>query len=201
MSQRSLFTDPEPGPPGFSYQPAFIGENEALALVQAITAMPLAEAQYKQYRAHRRVAHFGGRYDFDNSEMLPAHPLPAVLVPLRDRIAERVQIEPSAFTHAMVAEYRPGTQLGWHRDVPDFEIVAGVSLGAAALLQFRSYPPDRPTRKGVLNAHLEPRSMYVLRDQVRWNWQHRVPPVKALRYSVTFRTLRSSPGVNRPAKR
>jgi alkylated DNA repair dioxygenase AlkB len=93
----------------------------------------------------------------------------------------------------MVAEYRPGTQLGWHRDVPDFEIVAGVSLGAPAVLQFRPYPPVGLTRKDVLNAHLEPRSMYILRDAVRWNWQHRVPPVKALRYSVTFRTLRSPP--------
>ncbi|MDB6044794.1 MAG: 2OG-Fe(II) oxygenase [Gammaproteobacteria bacterium] len=194
MSQRSLFSDAQIGPPGFDYQPEFLGEDAASALLLAIAEMPLAEAEYKQYRAHRRVLHFGGRYDYSRNELLSANnPWPDILIPLRDRIAERVGIEPTAFTHAMFAEYRPGTQLGWHRDVPDFEIVAGVSLGAPAVLQFRPYPPVGITRKDVLNAHLEPRSMYVLRDAVRWNWQHRVPPVTALRYSVTFRTLRSPP--------
>ena len=25
-------------------------------------------------------------------------------------------------------------------------------------------------------------------DDIRWRWQHSIPPVKALRYSITFRT-------------
>ena len=36
-------------------------------------------------------------------------------------------------THASIAEYRTGTELGWHRDVPDFEVVAGVSLAGVAV--------------------------------------------------------------------
>jgi alkylated DNA repair dioxygenase AlkB len=37
---------------------------------------------------------------------------------------------------------------------------------------------------------LEPRSGYVLAGEVRTKWQHHVPPTKADRYSITFRTLR-----------
>jgi alkylated DNA repair dioxygenase AlkB len=38
---------------------------------------------------------------------------------------------------------------------------------------------------------LLPRSGYVLAGDVRTKWQHHVPPAKALRYSITFRTLRN----------
>jgi DNA oxidative demethylase len=37
---------------------------------------------------------------------------------------------------------------------------------------------------------LEPGSAYALTGQARWSWQHSIPPIPALRYSVTFRSLR-----------
>jgi len=37
---------------------------------------------------------------------------------------------------------------------------------------------------------VEPRSMYVLRDASRTAWEHSIPGVEALRYSITFRSLR-----------
>jgi alkylated DNA repair dioxygenase AlkB len=86
-----------------------------------------------------------------------------------------------------VAEYRPGTPLGWHRDAPQFGIVIGVSLGAACRMRFRRYPP-RP-REPAFSLVLEPRSAYLLLDEARWGWQHGIPPTPALRYSITFRTL------------
>ena len=39
----------------------------------------------------------------------------------------------------------------------------------------------------------EPRSAYVLKDDVRWKWQHSIPPTPALRYSITFRSLVARP--------
>jgi alkylated DNA repair dioxygenase AlkB len=136
------------------------------------------------------VLHFGGRYDFSNSELVPVGPLPGILVPLRERIAAAAGIEPQMFTHAMVAGYAAGVQLGWHRDVPDFELIAGVSLGSTARMQFRPYPPQELSRKQYLNVWLDPGSLYCLRGPARWEWQHRVPPVPQLRYSITYRTLR-----------
>jgi hypothetical protein len=29
----------------------------------------------------------------------------------------------------------------------------------------------------------------VFRDEARWRWQHAISPTKALRYSITFRTM------------
>jgi alkylated DNA repair dioxygenase AlkB len=37
---------------------------------------------------------------------------------------------------------------------------------------------------------LEPRSLYVMEGAARWNYVHSISPVKELRYSITFRTLR-----------
>jgi alkylated DNA repair dioxygenase AlkB len=39
---------------------------------------------------------------------------------------------------------------------------------------------------------LLPRSAYVLAGEARSRWQHSIPPVDALRYSITFRSVRDS---------
>ena len=57
-----------------------------------------------------------------------------------------------------------------------------------ARMRFRPYPP-RNDRKSVLSLELAPRSAYILRGDARWRWQHSIPATKALRYSITFRTL------------
>jgi hypothetical protein len=52
---------------------------------------------------------------------------------LRARIAVWSGIAAAHFKHARIAQYRSGTQLGWHRDVANFESVVGVSRAGAAL--------------------------------------------------------------------
>ena len=154
-----------------------------------IATLPLEEARYKDYTAKRRAVSFGFDYDFSYSALRPAPDIPEILLPLRGRVAAWLRVPPDAIRHALVAEYRPGTALGWHRDVPDFELVCGISLAAAARMRFRPFPPTG-NRKEVLSLELAPRSAYVLRGDARWRWQHSIPPTKALRYSVTFRTLK-----------
>jgi alkylated DNA repair dioxygenase AlkB len=100
-------------------------------------------------------------------------------------------VAPSALVQALVSEYAPGTPLGWHRDVPDFEDIAGVSLGTPATLRFRPYPPDQPKRADVVRLVAAPRSIYVLRGAARWGWQHSVAPTPELRWSITWRTARA----------
>jgi alkylated DNA repair dioxygenase AlkB len=68
----------------------------------------------------------------------------------------------------LVAEYAPGTPLGWHRDVPDHEDVFGVSLGSTAVLRLRPYPPVAPKREDVVKLRAAPRSIYALRGPARW---------------------------------
>ena len=150
--------------------------------------MIIALGLYQGFTALRRVVSYGGTYDFSAQRLHEAPPLPGWLDPLRAKAARWAGLRPEDFTQALVAEYRPGTPLGWHRDVPDFEDVIGVSLLADAVMRFRPYPPREPKRAGVLKLTLEPRSIYLLRGPSRWDWQHSVSPTTALRYSITLRT-------------
>jgi alkylated DNA repair dioxygenase AlkB len=176
---------------GWAYEPEFLSRAEEKELLAIVEALPLEDMRYKGYVARRRGISFGGYYDFDANRLNPSAPLPLALHPLRAKVARWVGIAPEAFTHVLVAQYRPGTPLGWHRDVPDFEQVVGVSLLSAAGMQFRPYPPPGPERSSMaarLGLVIEPRSVYLLRGPARWRWQHRVLPTEALRYSITLRT-------------
>jgi len=172
------------------YREDFIDGAEEAALLAEIAALPLHEARYKGYTARRRVTSYGNSYDFDDNRLLPTEPIAAFLLPLRKRLADWVGVSPEAFSSALVAEYRPGTPLGWHRDVPDHELIVGVSLASGARMRLRPYPPVAPKKSDVLTLELAPRSAYVLQGAARWGWQHSIAPTPALRYSITFRTRR-----------
>lgn len=194
MQQGALFADlpPSPGalPDGLTYSADFLTPQEEAALIDLIRQLPLKEAKYKQYTARRRVVSYGGKFDYDSNELLPSSELVAALHPLRARVAEWAGLVPSDLVHALVAEYSTGTPLGWHRDVPDFESIFGVSLGSDALLRLRPYPPAQPRKEDVVKLEVLPRSIYAMRGAARWAWQHSVAPVASLRWSVTFRTSR-----------
>ena len=192
-TQQDLFGSLPPVlPQGMRYEEGFLGDEEEEHWIGVLASLPLQEMQYKGYTARRRGLSFGGSYDFDAHRLDPAAPLPAALLALRERAAEWVGLPPAAFVHALVAEYRPGTPLGWHRDVPDFEDVVGVSLASEAVMRLRPWPPQPGRRGDVLKLPIAPRSIYLLRGPSRWAWQHSVDATAALRYSVTFRTARSA---------
>ena len=190
LEQGELFGPGLRLPDGLEYRPAFLSAEEEAVLLAHIRALPLREALYKGYVARRRIVSFGSGYDFDSNELEPAGPMPEFLTPYRDRVATWLEVPPAKLAQALVSEYRAGTALGWHRDVPDFELVAGISLGAPCRMRFRPYPPEKGRRNEQFVLDLEPRSAYILRGEVRWRWQHHIPPTQGLRYSITFRTLR-----------
>ncbi|MBE7939493.1 MULTISPECIES: alpha-ketoglutarate-dependent dioxygenase AlkB [Ramlibacter] len=177
-------------PEGLRYQADFLDPQDEAHWIAFAQSLPLEAMAYKGYTARRRVASFGGRYDFDAQRLDDAPPLPAALLPLRDRAAAWLGVTPQGLAHALVAEYAPGTPLGWHRDVPDFEDVVGISLLGEAVMRFRRWPAHAPRARDVLHLPLAPRSIYLLRGPSRWDWQHSVAPTPALRYSITFRTRR-----------
>ena len=190
MKQTALFDDRPSLPEGFRYSPDFLSESEESDLVADIGGLPLEEAKYRQFTARRRIVSFGGSYDFTERELKPAGPMPAFIVELREKVSKWTGIAAGKYAHALVAEYRPGAPLGWHRDVPDFEEVAGVSLHGRARMRLRPYPPTKGRRDLVRTVELEPRSIYSIAGPARWSWQHAISPTKELRYSVTFRTKR-----------
>jgi alkylated DNA repair dioxygenase AlkB len=189
--QGSLFDEPLPPsrwPEGLVYEPDWLGAGEEADLIALFATLPFANAPYKQYVARRRIVSYGGRYDFDANRLMPGAPLVEALEPVRDRVAAWAGVEPEALGHVLIGEYSPGTPLGWHRDVPDFEEVFGVSLGGPATLRFRPYATSERRRDAVVRVEVAPRAIYAMRGPSRWDWQHCVAPVPALRWSITFRT-------------
>jgi alkylated DNA repair dioxygenase AlkB len=186
--QQSLFDGVERGgPPGLRYERDFIGREEERELLGAFRSLPFHDAEYRGYTAKRRIVSYGAGYDFDTNVLRPAPPLPPFLWPLRAKVEERLELASGTLTLALVTEYRPGTQLGWHRDVPDFGLVAGISLGSACTMRFRPYPPR--AADPVFMLELAPRSLYALAGAARWKWQHGIVATPGLRHSITFRTL------------
>ena len=115
--------------------------------------------------------------------------MPTFLLPLRAKVAAFAGREQGRLEHVLVTEYSPGAAIGWHRDRPEFEEVIGISLGALCLFRLRRKSGMRWDR---LSIELQPRSAYLLCGAARTDWQHSIPPVDKLRYSITFRTLRLS---------
>lgn len=192
MDQPGLFGDApvRASIPGLVYQAGFLGRAEESELIAILQSLPLRAARYKEYMARRRVAGFGGSFDFDTNQLLPGKPLDERLAPLRERVAAWQGMQPEQLAHALVSEYAPGTPLGWHRDVPDFERIIGVSLGGPATLRFRPWPYRPELQRQVVALEVEPRSIYLLQGDARWKWQHCVEPTPALRWSITFRDRR-----------
>ncbi|HEY9065424.1 MAG TPA: alpha-ketoglutarate-dependent dioxygenase AlkB [Burkholderiaceae bacterium] len=180
-------------PDGLRFVTDFLSPAEEAELLAAIGGLRLTEARYKQYVARRRVAAFGAAFDYETNELLAAPPIPEALLPLRAKVAAWLSVEPARFEQILVAEYRTGTPLGWHRDVPDFESIVGISLLGNARMRFRPYPPATGRTHKSVELDLPPRSAYVLEGPARWKWQHSIAPTPDHRYSISLRTRRGAP--------
>lgn len=191
-TQQSLFPSVASLPAaGLHYREAFITLDEEQDLLARIATLPFEYAKYQQYTARRRVVSFGYGYDYSRHERLPAAPLPPWLRPFVERAATFIGVRPDDFAQALIAEYAAGTPLGWHRDVPDYEHIVGLSLLSPGRLRFRRYPWRPAERDQIFALEPAPRSVYALTGEARWGWQHSVPPAKERRISITLRTLRS----------
>jgi alkylated DNA repair dioxygenase AlkB len=186
--QLTLFEDPAPAAPsGLVYAPGFVDAAEEIALAERIAALPFKPFEFHGFTGNRRTVSFGLHYAFDGSGLREAEPIPDWLQPLRARAAALAGLEPDAFVHALVIEYAPGAGIGWHRDRPVFGDVVGISLLAPAPLRFRRKTASKWER---FTLTAEPRSAYLLRGEARDQWEHSIPALDTLRYSVTLRTLK-----------
>ena len=176
-------------PLGFQYLEDFITEADEHALLDGIADVAFADFEMRGVMARRRVAFFGQSYD-----RAAAGPVPPFLLPLRARIARWSGVDDDAFAMALINEYRPGAPIGWHRDAPQYDIVAGVSLLSACRMKFRPYrspsAQKSPRRSATHEIVVNRRSAYLMTGESRQAYEHHIPPVAQLRYSVTFRTLR-----------
>jgi alkylated DNA repair protein (DNA oxidative demethylase) len=179
-------------PEGFIYRPDFLNDTEEEELLKHVRNLRFSEVRMRERVARRRVAHFGLHYSYDSRQAAPGPPIPDFLRALKERAAALLQIEPDELVEVLVTEYPPGAPIGWHRDAPVFDIVIAISLLSSGRLRLRYGSHGRASASLVI----EPRSAYVLQGEVRSKWQHSISPTKAMRYSITFRTLRSKERVN-----
>jgi alkylated DNA repair dioxygenase AlkB len=175
-------------PEGFRYRPELIGAGEENALLAHVRQLPFREFEFHGYTGKRRVVSFGWQYDFSARHLRKADDIPEYLHALREAAATFAGLEAGEFQHAMITEYSPGAGIGWHRDKAVFGQVVGISLLATCVLRLRRAVGEKKwERVKVLAA---PRSAYFLSGQARSVWEHSIPQVDALRYSITFRNLR-----------
>lgn len=173
-------------PEGLRHLPDFLDEPEALALAREIDRLSYQPVVMRGVTARRSVLHYGWDYGYDSWTVRPTEPVPAFLHGLRARCADLIAADPESLAEVLVSRYPAGAGIGWHRDAPMFGKVIGVSLGASCTLRLR---PPGEGRRPIHALRLEPRSAYVLTGESRRKWQHSIPPVKALRWSISFRTL------------
>jgi alkylated DNA repair dioxygenase AlkB len=194
--QSTLFGDTSV-PEGFRYGPDFLTEAEERELLQAIAHVELSRVEMHGGIARRRTAHYGWTYGYDARRSEPGVPIPGWLLPVRARAARWASLDADALAEALVTEYTEGAPIGWHRDAPMFGDVIGISLAGVCRMKFRPYVspkdlrPGRPARKTTHELELAPRSVYLMRGVVRREFEHSIPPVGMLRYSITFRTMRA----------
>jgi DNA oxidative demethylase len=176
-------------PSGFLYYPDVVAPGEEPALLEGVRAIAFSPVEMRGQVARRTVHHFGLRYDYTSRDIEETDPVPPELEPFRARIEELAGLEPGGFRQLLAQRYPPGAPIGWHRDSPPFGVIGGISLGSGSRMRFRRRAGDETVAS--YEQELAPRSAYVLSGEVRNRWQHHVPPVKDLRYSLTFRSLRN----------
>jgi len=163
-----------------------VDPGEEAMLIAAIDATDPTPFRFQGWLGKRLTSSFGWSYDFDRGTMARGAPIPAFLLPRRERAAAFAGLLPDALEQALLIRYDPGAGIGWHRDRPQFEHVVGISLGAPATLRLRRRRDagfDRATLP------LVPRAAYHLTGEARHDWEHSVAPMDAARWSVTFRSL------------
>lgn len=177
-------------PEGLEYIPDFLSAEEEAGLIPHIEALEFKAVVMHGTPAKRTTVHFGYDYTYDNARIHETTPLPPFLIALRARMAAAAGIAAETLAEGLVSRYPPGAGIGWHRDARPFgEPVIGVSLASACDMRFRR---EWEGGREVFIQRLEPRSLYIMRGLARFQWQHHIASTPALRFSITFRTLRKA---------
>ena len=188
-NQLSLLEDVRRLPDGFRYRPGLLSPAEEDDLVRNLRELPFRNFEFHGHLGKRRVVFYGWRYDFNQGGLQEADPIPSFLLPLRDRAASFADMPAERLQHVLVTEYDVGAAIGWHRDKAVFGDVIGVSLLASCVFRLRRKVGAKWERASL---SVEPRSVYLLRGPSRTDWEHSIPAVDALRYSITFRSMHES---------
>ena len=185
--QFALFESRPVLPDGFVYQPEVLSREMEESVVRQLPSLPLKEYEFQGYTGKRRVAAFGIRRDRDDSSIVRSTEIPPFILPVRELAARVAGMRTDKLQMVLVTEYEAGVAIGWHRDRAVYDVVVGVSLLSSCNFRLRRRVGSAWERVSLI---AEPRSVYVIAGEARNVWEHSIPAVAALRYSITFRNLR-----------
>ncbi|MBF9143075.1 alpha-ketoglutarate-dependent dioxygenase AlkB family protein [Hymenobacter properus] len=178
------------------FDPAFLPEAEAAALLASLTAGVAWEQRNirlfgQEFPQPRLTAWYGdaeARYTYSNLTWEP-RPWTPTLQALRQRVEAAAN---ARFNSVLLNLYRDGRDsMGWHADdEPELgptPIIASLSLGALRRFRLRAraglaHPP--------LSLDLPSGSLLLMRGATQQNWQHALPKTTRLlgpRLNLTFR--------------
>jgi alkylated DNA repair dioxygenase AlkB len=187
-----LMIDPLASIPGLRLASDVLSEAEESDLLRQIEdwsagwERPLLRAGLLPARREMRC--FGWSYVTRGRSLTPCEPLPPALAAAMQRWLTPGGVDAALLEQVIVTRYRPGAGIGWHTDAPVFgPVVATLSLGTDWRMEFRRRAGDKPIKLA-----LPRRSLLVLEDEARRDWQHRIPEVKSTRISLSFRTVRDA---------
>jgi alkylated DNA repair dioxygenase AlkB len=176
--------------PGFTLVSDFLTGEEEQRLVDFAMTLPLSTFKFQGFEAKRKTISFGFDYHFDSRKLTKGSEIPAEFGWIIEKVAAFIGIPPVDIEEVLVTEYPPNSVINWHRDAPPFAIIAGLSLLTGCRFRLRPYSKETRSRQKLVALPLARRSLYVMRDECREQWEHSIGPVTHTRYSVTFRTLK-----------
>jgi alkylated DNA repair dioxygenase AlkB len=187
--QRDLFEQPTTLPAGFKYRQELLTPSEEQDLAGRFAELQLKEFEFHGFLGKRRVLSFGWRYDFNGGGLGKTDDMPEFLLPIRQKAARFADMAEGDFQQALITEYAPGAAIGWHKDRSVFGEVVGISLLSSCTFRLRRRAANGWQRASLI---VEPRSVYLLSGASRSEWEHSIPAVDSLRYSITFRNFTST---------
>lgn len=169
---------------GFLYREELFSAVEEAAFVRAFERLQFQPFEFHGHLGNRRIVSFGYRYDYGGRRLETGPAMPDFLKTLKEVAAAFSSLSVASLAQALITEYAPGAGIGWHRDKPMFRNVVSLSFRSSCRMRFRRRAGDSWQRQ---NRAIAPRSGYRLSGEARRTWEHSIPAVESLRYSVTFR--------------
>jgi alkylated DNA repair dioxygenase AlkB len=182
MTADSLFPlkiDPDQIPqiPGLSYLDNYVTEAAEQELVRQIDN----ESWDTTWERRRQI--YGGGYGSATEvrKVIPGWGQELVQRMWQEKLSDR------PFDHLLVNEYLPGQGIALHSDYDPYDrTVVSLSLLSPCVMDFRC--PTTNTKTCLL---LEPRSLLVLSDAARYEWQHGIARRKSDQWNgIRFRRKR-----------
>ncbi|GMF32657.1 unnamed protein product [Phytophthora fragariaefolia] len=189
--------------PGLRFEAEFITKEQEAACIAFFEREN--GAHWANTIRARQVQHFGYEFNYDTRRCDPEQPMkepiPEVLRPIIEKIAQCGMMDGEAPDQITVNEYLPGQGIAFHLDTHSAftTTIASLSICSEVVMDFRH--PDGVRNEGVL---LPARSLAVMSGACRYKWEHAIVPrtfdvidgkqvSRQRRVSITFRKIRSGP--------